>query len=124
MADYAPTRRPIRHLVAHTVARSRGTSGSPPAIARACTAFAVAALFLALAPPAAALNLRTVQDPAAALATLFLFAIILAAILAPWIAPSDPYASNLRLRLSKARSPGRYTGLYPVRRSRTTKPDP
>jgi len=42
---------------------------------------------------------RIFRDPAAAAAALFLFAIIVAAIIAPWIAPSDPYANNLRLRL-------------------------
>jgi ABC-type dipeptide/oligopeptide/nickel transport system permease subunit len=44
---------------------------------------------------------RILSDPVAALAALFLLAIVTAALLAPWIAPSDPYASNLRLRLCK-----------------------
>jgi ABC-type dipeptide/oligopeptide/nickel transport system permease subunit len=42
---------------------------------------------------------RILRDPAAAAAALFLFLIVAAAILAPWIAPFDPYASNMRLRL-------------------------
>lgn len=42
---------------------------------------------------------RILTDPVAAFAALFLLAIVLAALLAPWVAPSDPYASNLRLRL-------------------------
>ena len=42
---------------------------------------------------------RILSDPIAALATAFLLAIVAAALLAPWIAPTDPYASNLRVRL-------------------------
>jgi len=42
---------------------------------------------------------RIFRDPIAALAALFLVAVIVAAILAPWIAPYDPYASNMRLRM-------------------------
>ena len=41
---------------------------------------------------------RILRDPAAALAALFLLAIVAVAVLAPWIAPHDPYASNMRLR--------------------------
>ena len=41
---------------------------------------------------------RILRDPAAAAAAFFLFVILAVAILAPWIAPHDPYASNLRLR--------------------------
>ncbi len=41
---------------------------------------------------------RILRDPAAALAALFLFVIVAVAVLAPWIAPHDPYASNMRLR--------------------------
>ena len=44
---------------------------------------------------------RILGDPIAALAAAFLLAIVVAALLAPWIAPSDPYASNLRMRLCK-----------------------
>jgi ABC-type dipeptide/oligopeptide/nickel transport system permease subunit len=42
---------------------------------------------------------RILSDPIAALAAAFLLAIVAAALLAPWIAPTDPYASNLRVRL-------------------------
>lgn len=42
---------------------------------------------------------RILKDPAAALAASFLFLLVAAAFLAPWIAPFDPYASNMRLRL-------------------------
>lgn len=42
---------------------------------------------------------RILSDPVAALAAIFLLAIVAAALLAPWIAPTDPYASNLRFRL-------------------------
>ncbi|MFZ5779251.1 MAG: ABC transporter permease [Pseudomonadota bacterium] len=41
---------------------------------------------------------RILRDPAAAAATLFLIIIFAAAILAPWIAPYDPYTNNMRLR--------------------------
>lgn len=44
---------------------------------------------------------RVFRDPAATVAAIFLFAIVLAAVLAPWIAPHDPYASNMRLRMCK-----------------------
>jgi len=42
---------------------------------------------------------RLLRDKPAVLAALFLLLIVSAALLAPWIAPDDPYASNLRLRL-------------------------
>ncbi len=42
---------------------------------------------------------RILRDPPAALAALFLFLLVAAALLAPWIAPFDPYASNMRYRL-------------------------
>jgi ABC-type dipeptide/oligopeptide/nickel transport system permease subunit len=42
---------------------------------------------------------RILSDPVAALAAVFLLAIVAAALLAPWIAPTDPYANNLRVRL-------------------------
>ncbi|TAJ39946.1 MAG: ABC transporter permease [Reyranella sp.] len=42
---------------------------------------------------------RILRDPPAAAAAIFLFAVVAAAILAPWIAPFDPYANNMRLRL-------------------------
>lgn len=42
---------------------------------------------------------RVFKDPIATIAAIFLVAIILAAIFAPWIAPADPYSNNLRLRL-------------------------
>jgi ABC-type dipeptide/oligopeptide/nickel transport system permease subunit len=42
---------------------------------------------------------RILKDPPAAIAAFFLFLIVAAAILAPWIAPFDPYASNMRYRL-------------------------
>src|SRR5262249_46387033 len=42
---------------------------------------------------------RILSDPAAAAAALFLFVLVAAAILAPWIAPFDPYANSMRLRL-------------------------
>ena len=42
---------------------------------------------------------RILSDPPAAVAALFLIVIVGAALLAPWIAPFDPYASNMRLRL-------------------------
>ncbi|MBY0324427.1 MAG: ABC transporter permease [Reyranella sp.] len=44
---------------------------------------------------------RILSDPAAAAAAIFLFVIVAAAILAPLIAPHDPYASNMRLRFCK-----------------------
>ena len=44
---------------------------------------------------------RLLRDPVAMTATAFLLLVIGAALLAPWIAPHDPYASNLRLRLCK-----------------------
>ena len=42
---------------------------------------------------------RILRDPPAAAAALFLLVVVAAAILAPWIAPFDPYANNMRLRL-------------------------
>ena len=42
---------------------------------------------------------RVLNDPVAVLAAVFLLLVVGAALLAPLIAPSDPYASNLRLRL-------------------------
>jgi peptide/nickel transport system permease protein len=42
---------------------------------------------------------RVFKDPTAAVATIFLLVIIVGALLAPWVAPTDPYASNLRFRL-------------------------
>jgi ABC-type dipeptide/oligopeptide/nickel transport system permease subunit len=42
---------------------------------------------------------RILSDPVAALAAVLLLTIVAAALLAPWIAPTDPYASNLRVRL-------------------------
>jgi ABC-type dipeptide/oligopeptide/nickel transport system permease subunit len=42
---------------------------------------------------------RILKDPPAAAAALLLLVIVLAAILAPWIAPFDPYTNTLRLRL-------------------------
>ena len=46
---------------------------------------------------------RLLRDKVAVGAGIFLIAVILAALFAPWIAPSDPYANNLRLRM---RPPG------------------
>lgn len=42
---------------------------------------------------------RLLRDPPAALATLFIVLVILGAIFAPLIAPYDPYANSMRLRL-------------------------
>ncbi|MEI6200856.1 MAG: ABC transporter permease, partial [Enhydrobacter sp.] len=42
---------------------------------------------------------QLVKDPIAMTAAFFLLLVVGAALLAPWIAPSDPYASNLRIRL-------------------------
>ncbi len=42
---------------------------------------------------------RILSDPPAAIAAIFLVVVIAAAILAPWIAPFDPYSNNMRLRL-------------------------
>jgi ABC-type dipeptide/oligopeptide/nickel transport system permease subunit len=42
---------------------------------------------------------RILKDPPAALAALFLFVVVVAALLAPWIAPFDPYSNNMRFRL-------------------------
>jgi ABC-type dipeptide/oligopeptide/nickel transport system permease subunit len=42
---------------------------------------------------------RLLKDPAAVAAAVFLLLVVGAALLAPLIAPSDPYASNLRIRL-------------------------
>ncbi len=42
---------------------------------------------------------RLVKDPIAMTAAFFLLLVVGAALLAPWIAPGDPYASNLRVRL-------------------------
>ncbi len=42
---------------------------------------------------------RVFKDPIAAAAAIFLLLVILGALFAPWVAPNDPYASNLRLRL-------------------------
>ena len=40
---------------------------------------------------------RILRDPPAAAAALFLLVVVLAAILAPLVAPFDPYANNMRL---------------------------
>jgi ABC-type dipeptide/oligopeptide/nickel transport system permease subunit len=48
---------------------------------------------------------RLVKDPVAMAAAAFLLLVVGAALLAPLIAPSDPYASNLRLRLCPIGSP-------------------
>jgi ABC-type dipeptide/oligopeptide/nickel transport system permease subunit len=42
---------------------------------------------------------RLLKDRLAMTAAVFLLLVVGAALLAPWIAPNDPYASNLRLRL-------------------------
>jgi ABC-type dipeptide/oligopeptide/nickel transport system permease subunit len=42
---------------------------------------------------------RILKDPPAALAALFLLVVVVAAVLAPWIAPFDPYSNNMRFRL-------------------------
>jgi ABC-type dipeptide/oligopeptide/nickel transport system permease subunit len=42
---------------------------------------------------------RLLREPAAALALLFIVLVVLGAIFAPLIAPYDPYANNMRLRL-------------------------
>jgi ABC-type dipeptide/oligopeptide/nickel transport system permease subunit len=42
---------------------------------------------------------RLLKDPIAMTAAFFLLLVVGAALLAPWIAPHDPYSSNLRLRL-------------------------
>lgn len=42
---------------------------------------------------------RLLRDKPAMLAAAFLLLVLAAAILAPWIAPTDPYANNMRLRL-------------------------
>jgi ABC-type dipeptide/oligopeptide/nickel transport system permease subunit len=42
---------------------------------------------------------RVFKDPIAAVAAIFLLVIVVGALLAPWVAPTDPYASNLRFRL-------------------------
>ncbi len=42
---------------------------------------------------------RLVKDPIAMTAAFFLLLVVGAALLAPWIAPHDPYSSNLRMRL-------------------------
>jgi ABC-type dipeptide/oligopeptide/nickel transport system permease subunit len=56
---------------------------------------------------------RLLKDPAAVAAAIFLLLVVGAALLAPWVAPSDPYASNLRLRLCPiggSRCPGLLLG--------------
>ncbi|WP_395710780.1 ABC transporter permease [Reyranella sp.] len=42
---------------------------------------------------------RILRDPPAAVAALFLLIVVLAAVFAPWVAPFDPYANAMRLRL-------------------------
>jgi ABC-type dipeptide/oligopeptide/nickel transport system permease subunit len=42
---------------------------------------------------------RVLKDPVAVAAAIFLLMVILGALFAPWLAPNDPYANNLRLRL-------------------------
>jgi ABC-type dipeptide/oligopeptide/nickel transport system permease subunit len=42
---------------------------------------------------------RVFKDPLATAAAIVVVIIVLAALLAPWIAPADPYSNNLRLRL-------------------------
>jgi ABC-type dipeptide/oligopeptide/nickel transport system permease subunit len=48
---------------------------------------------------------RLLRDPAAVIAALCLVLIVAAAILAPWIAPFDPYSNNMRFRLCPIGSP-------------------
>ncbi len=48
---------------------------------------------------------RILRDPPAAIAALFLVLLVGAALLAPYIAPFDPYANNMRLRLCPIGSP-------------------
>lgn len=66
---------------------------------------ATASASAALAPAAASVQRRPsplhrlLRDKAALVAGVFLAAVTLAAIFAPYIAPSDPYANNLRLRM-------------------------
>jgi ABC-type dipeptide/oligopeptide/nickel transport system permease subunit len=42
---------------------------------------------------------RILRDPPAMIAAILLLIIVLAALLAPWIAPFDPYSNSMRLRL-------------------------
>jgi len=46
------------------------------------------------------------RDPGAALAAVFAAAIVLAALLAPWIAPTDPYDNDLARAMQPPGSPG------------------
>lgn len=55
------------------------------------------------APPRAGLLRRLLSDPGAAIAFAIVVLVVLAALLAPWIAPSDPYETNLRVTM---RPPG------------------
>lgn len=81
---------------------------TPPATAPATAGATPAAASAAGAPSASVARRhsplrRLMRDKAAVAAAVFLILVILAALLAPWIAPTDPYANNLRLRM---RPPG------------------
>ncbi|WP_043363524.1 ABC transporter permease [Belnapia sp. F-4-1] len=65
----------------------------------------------AIAPPKrAGLLMRLLRDPAAAVALGFVVAMILAAVLAPWIAPTDPFDNNLALSMKPPGTPGLLLG--------------
>jgi peptide/nickel transport system permease protein len=58
------------------------------------------------APKRPSLLARLLRDPVAALALLAVALLLLAAIFAPWLAPTDPYDNNLALSMQKPGSPG------------------
>ncbi|WP_043339865.1 ABC transporter permease [Belnapia moabensis] len=65
----------------------------------------------AIAPPKRAGVLkRLLRDPAAAIALGFVVAMVLAAVLAPWIAPTDPFDNNLALSMKPPGTPGLLLG--------------
>ncbi len=53
---------------------------------------------------------RLSRDPVALIAGLILLAILLVALLAPWVAPADPYATSMLSRLQPIGSPGFWLG--------------
>ena len=57
-----------------------------------------------------AVGWRLARDPATLVAGALLVCIVLAALLAPWLAPYDPSAGSIRLRLAPVGAPGHVLG--------------